>query len=145
MSIAEKQAKLTAELTSLKNSQERFAYVVRRGRECPGLEPELKCPVHRIDGCLANVWFVAQLTGNRCVFRTDSDSAIVKGIAVVLCELYSGESAAEVLLGDPTFLERLGIDQHLTPNRRNSLAKVWGKIREFASGVNGGSLTTPAT
>jgi sulfur transfer protein SufE len=32
----------------------------------------------------------------------------------------------------PNFLEELGITQHLTPNRRNSLGKIWQKIQDFA-------------
>jgi len=63
----------------------------------------------------------------------DSDSLVVKAIAGLLCDFYSGQPPAEILAHDPRFLAPLGITQHLTPNRRNALAKIWERIRQFAA------------
>jgi cysteine desulfuration protein SufE len=57
---------------------------------------------------------------------------VVKAIAGLLCDFYSGHAPAEILAHNPDFLAPLGITQHLTPNRRNALAKVWERIRQFA-------------
>jgi len=122
-----------AEFLAMKNSQERFAYVVRRGRQYHGLPPEEKNDGTLIKSCLAKAWFVADFADGRCQFRVDSESAIVKGIAVILCEFYNGRTPEEILSIDPTFLEKAGIDQHLTPNRRNSLSKIWERIHSFAN------------
>ena len=122
-----------AELAGIKNSQERFAYVVRRGREYPDLPPELKIDAHRLDGCLARVWLVGCVEGGLCRFRVDSDSIIVKGIAVILCELCDGLPPQEILSGNATFLAQAGLDQHLTSNRRDSLGKIWKRIQSLAS------------
>ena len=137
MSLADKQARLVAELGTMKNSQERFAYVVRRGREYACLPAESKTEKNRIEGCLAKVWLVERFESGRCYFATDSDSAIVKGIAVILCEFYSGELPADILGSNPSFLEQVGINQHLTPNRRDSLTKIWGRIRAFSENYTG--------
>ncbi|MGO9476360.1 MAG: SufE family protein [Limisphaerales bacterium] len=128
MTIAEKQQHLTAKLAGLKSAQDRLAYVVGRGRAAPPLEAACKTDAFRVEGCLAKVWFVAQFAGGRCQFRADSDSAIVKGIAVLLCDFYSGQSPEEIVRTSPAFLEEFGITQHLTPNRRNSLGKIWQTI-----------------
>jgi TatD DNase family protein len=56
----------------------------------------------------------------------------VKGVAGLLCEFYSGHAPAEILACEPSFLREAGITQHLTPNRRNGLARVWERIRDFA-------------
>ncbi len=134
MRFCDRQERMTAELAGFKNSQERFAHVVRRGREYAGLTPEFKVDANRLDGCLARVWLVSEFDNGRCRFRVDSDSAIVKGIAVILCEIYSGLPPDEILAGDPAFLEQVGLSQHLTPNRRDSLGKIWKRIHAFASG-----------
>ena len=136
MSLALKQAELAGQLAAIKNSQERFAFIVRRGREYPDLEPALKTEANRVDGCLAKVWFLSELSAGRCYFKTDSDSAIVKGISVILCEFYSGETPEEILQTPPAFLETVGINQHLTANKRDSLTKIWVKIRKFASDIS---------
>ncbi len=133
MMIAEKQQELVAALAGLKTSQDRFAYLVRRGRQQTPLESPFKTDAYRVEGCLAKVWFVPEFREGRCYFETDSDSAIVKGIAVVLCEFYSGQTPEEIIRTDPSFLETAGINQHLTPNRRNSLARIWEMIRDFAA------------
>jgi cysteine desulfuration protein SufE len=132
VTIVEKQRQLTATLTALKTPQDRLAYAVQRGRAAPALEAALRTEAYRVEGCMARAWFVAEFSGGACHFRADSESAIVKGIAVLLCEFYSGHAPAEILQTSPVFLEKLGITQHLTPNRRNSLGKIWKGIESFA-------------
>ena len=134
MTIAEKQRQLMAALTALKTAQDRLGFVVGRGRKAPSLEAEFKTDAFRVEGCLAKVWFVPEFVGGRCRFRADSDSSIVKGIAVLLCDFYSGLAPEEIVQSSPAFLEELGITQHLTPNRRNSLGKIWQTMRGFARG-----------
>jgi len=133
MTIAEKKDALLAELSGIRNSQERFAHLISLARKQPPLEPEFKTDAYRVEGCLAKLWFVPSYRDGKCFFRADSDSAIVKSIASLLCEFYSGQTPEEVLAVDPSFLESVGISQHLTQNRRNSLTKVWEKIRTFAA------------
>jgi cysteine desulfuration protein SufE len=130
--MAEKQRQLTAALGAMKTAQDRLGYVVGLGRKAAALEAEFKTDAFRVEGCLAKVWFVPEFSGGVCQFKADSDSAIVKGIAVLLCDFYSGSSPEELAQTSPGFLEELGITQHLTPNRRNSLGKIWQKMQAFA-------------
>jgi len=132
MTLAEKQLQLTAELTALKSGQDRLAYLVEKARQQPPLSPELRAADHLIPGCLAKLWLISRFQDGKCDFQCDSDSLVVKAIAGLLCEFYSGQPPAEILAHDPQFLAPLGITQHLTPNRRNALSKVWDRIRQFA-------------
>jgi cysteine desulfuration protein SufE len=130
--MAEKQRQLTAALAALQTAQDRLGFVVGQGRKAPPLEPEFKTEAFRVEGCLAKVWFVPEFAGGRCRFRVDSDSAIVKGMAVLLCDFYSGQTPEEIAQTGTAFLEELGLTQHLTPNRRNSLGKITQKMQGFA-------------
>lgn len=132
MTIAERKEAVLAKLSAIKNSQERFAYVIGCARQQPALDACFKTDVFRVEGCLAKLWFVPEFREGKCYFQADSDSAIVKGIASVLCDFYSGHTPEEIVGTDPGFFEKVGITQHLTPNRRNSLSKIWEKIRGFA-------------
>ena len=132
MTLAEKQQQLTAELAVLKNGQDRLALLVERAKKIPPLAPELRVEENLIPGCLAKLWFVPQCRDGKCFFVCDSDSLVVKAVAGLLCDFYSGQTPAEILAHDPKFLAPLGITQHLTPNRRNALSKVWERIRQFA-------------
>ena len=137
MTLAEKQAQLTAQLATLKHGQDRLALLVEKAKSIPALAPELRTDDNLIPGCLAKLWFIARFQEGHCHFRCDSDSLVVKAIAGLLCEFYSDHAPAEILAHDPKFLAPLGITQHLTPNRRNALAKVWERIHGFA-GANAG-------
>ena len=132
MTLAEKQAQLTAKLAAIKNGQDRFALLVDRAKKNPPFAPELRVENNRIPGCLAKLWLLSEFRTGQCFFACDSDSLVVKAVAGLLCDFYSGHAPGEILAHDPKFLAPLGITQHLTPNRRNALAKVWERIRLLA-------------
>jgi cysteine desulfuration protein SufE len=132
MTIVEKKEAVLARLAAIKNPQDRFAHVVSHGRQSTPLDAVFKTDAFRVEGCLAKLWFVSEFREGKCYFQADSDSAIVKGIATILCDFYSGHTPEEVISLEPEFFEKVGITQHLTPNRRNSLSKIWQKIRGFA-------------
>jgi cysteine desulfuration protein SufE len=133
MNLAEKQQQLIAELAALKNGQDRLALLVERAKKLPSMPGELRVEKNLIPGCLAKLWFVVEFRDGNGFFACDSDSLVVKAIAGLLCEFYSGHAPAEILAHSPEFLAPLGITQHLTPNRRNALAKIWERIRQFAA------------
>lgn len=134
MNLAEKQAALVRELTHFPGGQERLAYLVERARQRPSWPEAERSPERLIPGCLAKLWLAARFEDGRCHYSCDSDSQIVRAVAGLLCEFYSDHPAGEILAHDPGFLAPLGITQHLTPNRRNALARVWDRIRTFAAG-----------
>ena len=133
MNLAEKQVELTTQLAALKNGQDRLAFLVEKARQRPPIAAAFRADAHLIPGCLAKLWFVPEFRAGKCFFVCDSDSLVVKAIAGLLCEFYSGQTPAEILAHDPGFLVPLGITQHLTPNRRNALSKIWERIRTFAA------------
>jgi cysteine desulfuration protein SufE len=133
VSLGEKRQQLEAVLRPLKGGQARFAWLVERAKSRPSLDPALKIEANQVEGCLSKLWVVAENRGELCYFAADSDSLIVKAIAGLLCDFYSGQAPADIIAHDPAFLKELGISQHLTPNRRNGLAKVWERMRSFAA------------
>jgi len=132
MNLAEKQQQLTEELAAIKNGQDRFACLVERARKQPLLTPEIRTEANLIPGCLAKLWLATGFRDGKCFFNCDSDSLVIKAVAGLLCDFYSGHPPAEILAHDPKFLAPFGITQHLTPNRRNALSKIWEYICRFA-------------
>jgi cysteine desulfuration protein SufE len=66
-------------------------------------------------------------------FQGDSDAHIVRGLIAILFALYSGKDARDILATDPSALfDRLGLRQHLTPQRSNGLKSMIGRIRAEA-------------
>lgn len=132
MSLAEKSTRIVEEMSYLPDRFERFTYLVDYGRNQPAFPAELQTETFRVDGCQSQLWLVPELRDGKCYFRADSDSSIVKGIASIICDYYSDEMPEDILKGDVTFLEEVGVDQHLSSNRRNGLGKVDERIKRFA-------------
>jgi cysteine desulfuration protein SufE len=133
MSFFHKRAELVERLQLLPTGQDRLMYLVDDSKKTPPLPPELRDEAHRVEGCLSNLWFVPEFREGRCYFRADADSHVVRGIALLLCDFYSGGEPREIIEFEPSFLADAGITQHLSPNRRNGLSRLWGKIRNFAA------------
>ena len=133
MTLEEKKRELVEDLGLLPTAQDRLMYVVDRAKKTPNLPAELRTDETRVEGCLSNLWFIPEYREGKCYFKVDADSHIVRGIAIVLAEFYSGHEPKEILANDPGFLSTVGITQHLSPNRRNGLSRLWEKIRGFAA------------
>ena len=124
MSIEQKRDQLIEELMPFEDPLERFAYVIDRAKDAPGLEDEYKIETFLIKGCISQLWVFPRFENGTCFFQADSDASITKGTATLLCELYSGETPEEIIRLEPDFLSEVGITQHLSPNRRNGLTGV---------------------
>ena len=132
MTLREKQDALAADLARFKTPQDRLAHMIRVGRAAPGLEENFKSPDSKLEGCLSNLWLRSEFRDGRCYFNADSDSAIVKGLATVICNLFSDLPPSEIVAGDLAPLRQAGLWQQLTPNRRTGLSRLVDNIHEFA-------------
>lgn len=141
MDFAKKRTELGEQLELLPDAYERLEYVVDLGREHGTLPDDEKTPERKVEGCVSEVFLICEAEAGMCRFRVDADSAIVKGIAAILCNLYSGERPEVIIREEPAFLEKFGITQHLSPNRRNGLTQIYKRMVAFATAQMAG---TPA-
>ena len=132
VTLPEKQKQLAETLAHLRDTQERLGWLVENARQRPMMDASLRIDAHRVEGCLARLWITEDFRNGRCYFQSESDSLIVKAVAGLMCEFYSDQAPAEIISFPPDFLAKLGITQHLSPNRRNGLSRVWERIRSFA-------------
>lgn len=135
MSLAEQQAKMIEELNFLPDAQERLAEVVRRGAR-QQLPEVMKTDGWRVEGCVSRVWVHGEAREGRLHFQCDAESPMVKGLAALLCDLYSGATAAEVVEVEPEVWQACGLHKMLSPTRLNGLAALRARIRQFAVGVS---------
>ncbi|HBM86495.1 MAG TPA: Fe-S metabolism protein SufE [Opitutae bacterium] len=139
MTLKEKQDTLVEEITLIPDAYERLGYIVDRGKKAEGLTEDLRIDSFKIEGCMSQLWVVPEFKDGRCLFRSESDSAIVKGIAELLCDFYSDAKPKEIIATDAEFLGEVGITQHLSPNRRNGLSRIVESIQRFAQSCLTGS------
>ncbi len=118
---------------------DRYRYLIDLGRKLPPFPDAEKTGANKVRGCMSQVWMVPGHPGGdtaRFAFAADSDAPIVKGLIAVLGILYSGKTPAEIAATDAEVaFGTLGLDQHLSPSRRNGLVSMVEKIRGYARGA----------
>lgn len=116
--------------------EDRYRYIIDLGKKLPELPDAFKTDVYKVRGCMSQVWLVpSHLPGDesRFAFAADSDAHIVKGLIHVLAALYTGKTSAEIsAVNAEESFKALGLDQHLSPSRRNGLVSMVERIRAAA-------------
>lgn len=118
--------------------EDRYRYVIELGRELPELSDAQRCPDNKVQGCASQVWLdttVEDGAGTSPVLRFagDSDAHIVRGLIAILFRMFCGQTAKVILDTDAvSFFQRIGLDDHLTPQRSNGLRSMVNRIRRDA-------------
>ena len=132
MSIKEKQAELVNEFKELDDWDDKYAQIIKMGRQLPEFPAEYKIDKNKIEGCQSQVWIHAELKEGKVFLQADSDAMIVKGLISMLITVYSNHSPDEILISPPDFLNEIGIDKHLSLTRKNGLGAMLKQIQMFA-------------
>lgn len=115
--------------------EDRYKYLIDLGNTLPVMDGALKTEATKVRGCMSQVWMVPGWdAAGRLTLLADSDAQIVKGLIAVLHAIFSGKTAAEIAQIDvEKEFAALGLDQHLSPNRRNGFFSMVEAVRAFTS------------
>ena len=130
--IAEAQQSIVDSFEFLEDWNDRYQYLIQLGRQ-PQPFAEEKIEENRILGCQSGVWLICGFSNGNLNFAATSDSAIVAGIIALLLQVYSGRRPQQILTNSPTFIDEIGLNQHLSPHRSNGLALMLERIHAFAT------------
>lgn len=116
--------------------QERYRYLIDLGRKLPAMNPAAKVEANRVLGCVSQVWVVEEVSQDDppiYSFIADSDSHIVKGLIAIVQVVFSGKTREEIAKAsiDDVFTQ-IGLDEHLSPNRRNGFFSMVERIRRLS-------------
>ncbi|MFA9480133.1 SufE family protein [Phycisphaerales bacterium AB-hyl4] len=119
--------------------EDRYRFIIDLGKQLEPIDPTLKTEAHRVHGCQATVYMVPRIEkpaeGDAPIihFLAEADAAIVNGLIAILTKIYSGQRASDILAFDiEGLLGRLGLEEHLSPTRRNGLHEMVKRIRATA-------------
>ncbi|MDE1154044.1 MAG: SufE family protein [Micavibrio sp.] len=118
--------------------ESRYEYLIDLGKHLPPMDDALKTPSTRVSGCLSEVWMVLSWDKDgRVALLADSDAVLVKGLIAVVSALFVGKTAAEAAKVDVAGeFARLGLDQHISPNRRNGFFSMVQRVKVFTAAPN---------
>ena len=123
----------------LEEWDDRYRYLIELGRTLPPLPEAARNDANKVRGCASQVWLSTTIkpngsTGPVLAFEGDSDAHIVRGLIAILFALYSGKGAKDILSTDAVALfEKLGLREHLTPQRSNGFRSMVDRIHRDAS------------
>lgn len=116
--------------------EERYRYLIDLGRQLQPMDEADKVDANKVRGCMSQVWLthtVSDETPARFHFQGDSDAHIVKGLVALLFMAYSGKTAEEIRnLDIKDVFGRLGLESHLSMNRRNGFYAMVERIQALA-------------
>lgn len=139
---------ITDDFDLLDEWEDRYRYVIDLGRDLEPLPDEARNPGTKVQGCVSQVWLLTHAADGAdpvLTFIGDSDAHIVRGLVAIMIALYSGKHASEIAKTDAeATLKRLGLDEHLTPQRSNGLRSMVARIKRDATAALAGQLPAHA-
>ncbi len=118
----------------------KYEYIIELGKHLPIIDSEHKTEEFKIKGCQSQVWLTAEMKDGRLLYKAESDAVITKGIIALLIRVLSGHKPEEILNAELGFIDKIGMHEHLSPNRSNGLTAMINYMKNYAKIYAGQSV-----
>ena len=126
------QEEIVEEFSMFEDWMQRYEYMIELGKSLPLIDPQFKTDDYIIKGCQSKVWVHADLEDDKLVFTADSDAIITKGIIAILIRVFSHQHPDAILNADTSFIDKIGLKEHLSPSRANGLVSMIKQLKMYA-------------
>ena len=124
---------LINDFSFFENWEDKYQYLIDLGRNVPAMSEELKTDENKLKGCQSVVYFSNSFNSDGSItYMATSDAAIVQGLIALMLKVFSGKKPQEILDININFLEKIGLDEHLSPTRKNGLSSLISSIKNTA-------------
>ena len=130
--MKETEEQLVQEFEMFDDWMDKYNYIIELGKELPMIDPQYKTEEFLINGCQSQVWLHPEMRDGLLFFTADSDAIITKGIVYLLIKVLSGHTPQEILDNDLSYIDTIGLKNHLSPTRSNGLASRSKQIKLYA-------------
>jgi cysteine desulfuration protein SufE len=131
-SISAAQEEIVDEFAMFDDWMQRYEYMIELGKSLPLIDSQYKTDDYIIKGCQSKVWVHADLEKDKLVFTADSDAIITKGIIAILIRVFSHQHPDAILEADTSFIDQIGLKEHLSPTRANGLVSMIKQLKMYA-------------
>jgi cysteine desulfuration protein SufE len=114
------------------SEEKKYEKIIELGRQLPLLDAAYQIPENIVKGCQSTMYLRSFMQEGKVFFQAQSDALISAGLAAILMLVYSGETPETILKCSPDYLEELGINASLTPNRANGLYSIHLRMKQDA-------------
>lgn len=126
------QEEIIDEFSIFDDWMDKYNYLIELAKELPPIDEKHRNDQYLIKGCQSRVWVDARMEDGKMYFTADSDAIITKGIIALLIRVLDGRTPQEVLDTDLYFIERIGLQENLSPTRANGLLGMIKQMRLYA-------------
>ncbi len=130
--LQEVKEELVREFELFDDWMDKYNYIIELGKELPMIDAQYKTPEFLIEGCQSQVWLHPEYREGRIYFTADSDAIITKGIVNLLVRVFSGRTPQEIIDDDLSYIDAIGLKEHLSPTRSNGLASMIKQMKMYA-------------
>ena len=124
---------LIGDFSFFESWEDKYQYLIDMGRDVPPMADDLKIEENKLRGCQSVVYFSYVVNDDDTLtFIANSDAAIVQGLIALMLKVFSGKSPQIILDTDLNFLKEIGLDEHLSPTRKNGLSSLVSSIKNAA-------------
>ena len=131
MNINELQNQIISDFELFDDWDDKYAYIIELGKKMPPMPEAYKTDDNIVKGCQSKVWLYAYNEDDKVFFLGDSDALIVKGLVSLLTMVLSGQKAEDIAQSNLFFLEKIGLQQHLSMTRANGLAAMIKQMKTY--------------
>ncbi len=132
MTISEKGQSLVDDFSFMEDWTEKYQYLIDLSKNLSPMDTKFKVEDNLIKGCQSKVWLRASYENELINFQADSDAIISKGIVAILLSVLNDRKPNEILNADLSFIDQIGLKEHLSPNRANGLSSMLKQIKFYA-------------
>jgi len=132
MTISEKGQSLVEDFSFMEDWTEKYQYLIDLSKNLAPMDTKFKVEDNLIKGCQSKVWLKASFENELINFQADSDAIISKGIVAILLSVLNDRKPSEILNADLSFIDQIGLKEHLSPNRANGLSSMLKQIKFYA-------------
>ncbi|MDK2977995.1 MAG: cysteine desulfuration protein SufE [Bacteroidales bacterium] len=136
MTLQERQDEIIEEFSIFDDWMDKYNYLIELSKDLSEIDPKYKTNEYLIEGCQSKVWLYAEMDGDKLKFTADSDAIITKGIAALLVRVLSGLTPKEIMNADLYFIDKIGLQQNLSPTRSNGLLAMVKQMKLYAMAYN---------
>jgi cysteine desulfuration protein SufE len=123
-SIKEIQDEIIEEFELFDSWDDKYGYIIECGKKLPALPEQYKTEDRLVRGCQSQVWLEAKEDEGLVNFIADSDAIIVKGLISLLVRVLSHQKAEDIVKNEIYFIEKIGMQSHLSMTRSNGLSSM---------------------
>ena len=132
MTIENLQDNLIQDFSFFEDWTQRYEYMIELSKGLDKMDEQMKNDKNIIKGCQSKVWLHAELNNGKIKFLADSEAIITRGIIAILLTIFNNRTPEEIIESDTNFIEKIGLKEHLSPNRANGLYSMIKQIKFYA-------------